>query len=387
MLNHEKYEDLIKIDKNVFKSTFKIQDREFYAYRYGIIDKDYYKKGWVYKECRGITFDEEGDLISRPFQKFYNLNENPLNTEENFDWDNVTGCTEKIDGCLINVIVVRSQIYFKTKSGVNTDEAILCQAWYENHPKKEELRQAILRMCRRFYTPIFEFVYPNKHILDYGKEAKLYFIAMRGIVMGDVLIDRKLTLIKDVVNVLGYDIKFKFEGLKGQKLLQAIKKYQKENTTEEGVVVYFSDGKMVKCKTDWYFRLHSIFGINQDKQFFKFYFDKKLDDVKTVCRNNNFDTKLETIDKIENFIYEYITALVSKIENVLKCDIDVDRRKYYEYIEKSFKDEVFSKILISIAMKVYTYKDVNIQYELFNMLKNKKYNIDILYLEFLKVIW
>ncbi len=250
MLNYELYETLRKKDSNITKHTSVVGGRTIHSYVCLNKDKDFWQKDWDYQECNGITFcDDDNDLISRPLTKIYTLNENPTVLETELNWDNVEAVTQIIEGCMIAPIVVNSQLYFKTKTGI-TEETKICQDWYENHPKKEELRKAILRICRRYYTPIFQFVYQDNHTKQHI-EPRLYFITMRGLILGDEIIKRNHPLIKDVIDVLGYDIKFKFQGLKGQELLQAIKKYQQEIENESGVIVFFKNRKKVKCLTNW----------------------------------------------------------------------------------------------------------------------------------------
>ena len=53
------------------------------------------------RECRGITFRlDTGDLISRPFHKFFNINEKPFTQAAKIDWQNIIYISEKIDGVL-----------------------------------------------------------------------------------------------------------------------------------------------------------------------------------------------------------------------------------------------------------------------------------------------
>lgn len=380
MITLEKYNKLAEENEYITKTTFDVGGRKFHSFNYSsLFDKDFYQKDGYYQECRGLTFDDEdGDLIIRPFKKFYNLNENPKSYENCFDWDRVLAVTEKKDGCMINPIIIKSQIYFKTKSSVS-DEAKICQEWYEKHPKREELRKAILKICRKFYTPIFEFVSPGKHVLE-CKEPQLYFICMRGLFLGDIIFSRQNPLIENMVNVLGCDIELKFKDLKGEELLNSIKQYQKENETEEGVVVYFNDGKMVKCKTDWYFKLHKIFGIEYDKRYFDYYFENKIDDVRSLCNTNKLYERIKKIDDIEEFIKFYLSNMENKIIETLDYVKDeIDRKSYYMKVKNLLKDEDFSDILVSICMMFFNKSGVCIKETLIKMITFNKKNVDKIY--------
>src|SRR5690606_25943070 len=40
----------------------------------------------IRRECRGIKFDRDGNILARPFHKFFNLGEKPEVSEKSVDW-------------------------------------------------------------------------------------------------------------------------------------------------------------------------------------------------------------------------------------------------------------------------------------------------------------
>ena len=52
------------------------------------------------RECRGITFDTEtGDIVSRPYTKFFNLNERQETLQGEVDFNEPHRFLNKLDGC------------------------------------------------------------------------------------------------------------------------------------------------------------------------------------------------------------------------------------------------------------------------------------------------
>ena len=57
--------------------------------------------GWeVRRECRGLIFDDEGRLISRPFHKFFNLGEKEETLPNNVDVTELHHILDKMDGSM-----------------------------------------------------------------------------------------------------------------------------------------------------------------------------------------------------------------------------------------------------------------------------------------------
>jgi RNA ligase len=92
--------------------------------------------GWeVRRECRGLIFDDEGRLISRPFHKFFNLGEKEETLPNNVDVTELHHILDKMDGSMIRPLLlpqtyvlpaarglrekpVKTNLYLATKMGV-----------------------------------------------------------------------------------------------------------------------------------------------------------------------------------------------------------------------------------------------------------------------------
>ncbi len=135
--------------------------------------------GAIRRECRGLIFDLEGRIMSRPFHKFFNVNEKEETQAHMLDLSRPHTVMDKLDGSMIRPVRMDGMVRLATKMGV-TDIAIEAEklldpvqyAWLED-------------MMVEGYTPIFEYVAPtNKIVVDYA-EAKLILTAVRETVTGD----------------------------------------------------------------------------------------------------------------------------------------------------------------------------------------------------------
>jgi hypothetical protein len=54
----------------------------------------------IRRECRGLAFDTEGEIISRPYHKFFNVNEKEETQIDKIDLTHSHIVLEKLDGCL-----------------------------------------------------------------------------------------------------------------------------------------------------------------------------------------------------------------------------------------------------------------------------------------------
>src|SRR5688572_22078349 len=73
----------------------------------------------VRRECRGLAFDLEGRLISRPFHKFFNLGERPETLPGVVDLTQPHVILEKLDGSMIRPVPIGDGYRLGTKTGVS----------------------------------------------------------------------------------------------------------------------------------------------------------------------------------------------------------------------------------------------------------------------------
>lgn len=135
--------------------------------------------GAIRRECRGLIFDLEGRIMSRPFHKFFNVNEKEETQAHMLDLSRPHIVMDKLDGSMIRPVRMHGLIRLATKMGV-TDTAIEAERLID-----EEQYTWLEDMMANGLTPIFEYVAPtNKIVVEYA-EAKLILTAVRETVSGE----------------------------------------------------------------------------------------------------------------------------------------------------------------------------------------------------------
>ena len=226
------------------------------------------------RECRGIIFDTAtGDIIRRPFHKFFNVNEREETQDHVVDLSRPHAILEKLDGSMIAPFIVNGQMIWGTKMGA-TDVAKPVEEFVEAHPNYRQFAKYAIKLG---YTPIFEWCSRKQRIvLDY-REDQLILTAMRDIRTGEYLSRN--------IMINGADLHFipvvrAFE-MHDDMDMKAFVEYVRDLEDLEGFVVRFNDGHMLKLKCHWYLQIHKAKeAILQDRNIVELILDDKLDDIK-----------------------------------------------------------------------------------------------------------
>jgi RNA ligase len=231
----------------------------------------------IRRECRGIIFDTAtGDIIRRPFHKFFNVNEREETQDHAVDLSRGHAILEKLDGSMIAPFIVNGEMIWGTKMGA-TDVAKPVEKFIEAH---SEYRIYAKFMLSRGYTPIFEWCSRKQRIvLDYSED-QLILTAIRDVVSGRYM-SRDLMIINaenyNIPVVRTWDIGLQMDN----KTMNSFVSYVRDLEDLEGFVVRFDDGHMIKLKCDWYVQIHKAKeAILQDRNIVELILDDKLDDIK-----------------------------------------------------------------------------------------------------------
>jgi RNA ligase len=186
--------------------------------------------------CRGLILDFNGNVIAKPFPKFFNYEEHtPLDIpNEYFE------VYEKLDGSLGIIYNYNGEWYVATRGSFHSDQA--------NKAKEMLDRKYPYQTLIPGRTYLAEIIYPqNRIVVDYGTDEKLVMLGCYDNETGlEVTID-------DMVND-GWDVvmKYKTWGESYDLLKEEISK------DKEGYVIRFSGGFRMKIKGEEYVRLHRI---------------------------------------------------------------------------------------------------------------------------------
>jgi RNA ligase len=229
--------------------------------------------------CRGLVLDNEGNVIAKPFPKFFNMEELSDTDIPNKSFE----VFEKMDGSLGIFFYYeeelsderRYNIWFNNNYETGMERFFdpnnlpdFDDPYYEPTPKiKGEWymatrgsftsEQAIkgMEIAKRYnydkicvpgFTYLFEIIYPeNRIVVDYGKDERLVLLSIVNSEGNEIPYDE--------IELDGWDIVNRYDGVNDYtKLKEMI------SNDEEGYVIRFSGGMRMKIKGEEYVRLHRI---------------------------------------------------------------------------------------------------------------------------------
>ena len=135
--------------------------------------------------CRGIVVDGEGNLVARPFQKFWNLDDqrHPETLTANLP-TTAPLLTRKLDGSLGIGYRLDGKWQVATRGAFTSDQAVWASQWLAEHSPS---------IWPEGFTPLFEIVYPDNQIVVRYETSGLILLAMVRIETGEELDYTELT--------------------------------------------------------------------------------------------------------------------------------------------------------------------------------------------------
>lgn len=285
-----------------------------YVYKYS--QETTFSREWdeITLQMRGTVLDEDGNRLSNPFPKFFNLEElEGLNIP--FPKKKPWRVYDKLDGSLVEVFKYKDGVVVATGGSFESIQAQVAQKMlWEKH------KEFMLNL-KDGWTYLFEFIFPeNKIVVDYGSEEKLVLIGVRDLDGYDFNIER--------FENLGFELPESYE-LDIDGILK--KQSRPDFINKEGFVVKWADGFRVKIKYIEYLRLHKLISGVNERFVWEFLKDGK-------------EIELENVpDEVFQFIED------------TKKDLN---KKYVELYERTY--ETFHDILNELPA-VYSQKDFAIK--------------------------
>lgn len=227
----------------------------------------------VARECRGLKFAPDGQILARPFHKFFNIGE--VERPEDISWDQPHVVMDKRDGSMVHPCVVDGAMVFMTRMGI-TDQAQL--AWSYADQAVRDLCAATLAAGQ---TPIFEFTAPENRVVVVYDAPQLTLLAVRETITGRYLPHAELTALAvkhGVPVVQTFDPVADFKAFMAQgRALERV----------EGYVVAFDSGHRLKLKADAYVLRHkALAGVAYEKNLLAWIAEDALDDVLPILHDD-----------------------------------------------------------------------------------------------------
>ncbi len=325
--------DLNLLDSYVHSGSFTKEKHELldifiYGYGHGHSLKRNFNWDNTNQNLRGLIVDKDGNVISRPFKKFFTfkkyLSENTILLAEGQTLKIPSEdfrIFEKVDGTMTVLYWVDDKPYLATQRSFKSLKAKKAtQILYEKYSHTFD-------KLRKDRTYIFEAIYDEtKVLIDYGCEEKLYLLGVIDNMTGDNL------EIEDIGFPMAKEYTKEFSFIKDFRTLESL-----NLSNMEGLVIVYNNGIRIKIKFPWYNESHIL---------------------------------LNKIINYHNGLYN-LTQRFKKLQSI--SEKKLNRKLVLEYYEKGLSNEDIKKNLPDIFYSVGVEEWLNNEYKNY---MNNKYDIN-----------
>jgi RNA ligase len=258
---------------------------------YNYTRKAQYEKLWdnITKSCRGLVLDNQGNVIAKSFDKFFNLEEHSPQEIPNEEFE----VYEKLDGSLGILFWYQGKWILASKGSFTSTQSVKGKQILDEKYNVEPIPKG--------YSTLVEIIYPeNRIVCDYGEDEVLVVLSMISNATGKELDYDSLLKINEET---GLPVIKKYDGIQDYKTLKS--SISKER---EGYVIKFRSGLRVKIKGEDYVHLHKLLTEFSNAHIWEYLKDKK--DITTL---------LDSVpDEFDSWVKNAVKDLVDKYENILK---------------------------------------------------------------------
>lgn len=319
---------LYELDKRVELGLIKRQYHRFLPLIiYCYTDLCQYRQAWdeITLFARGLILDKPGNIIAKPFSKFFNLGEPCCPKLPNTSYV----AFEKLDGSLCTVFYYAGKWNLATKASFENDYTEFASKYISfavNYPE--------------YWTLMTEVVLGND--LDQMKRAVNHDPGL--FILGATDLNKK-------EDVHFNDVHVGWRGPKPKTYFNSIEELLKKAETEEnseGWVLRYENGFRVKIKTSWYLRLFKLIS-NLDKS------------IKEELLNGVNEE--EILSKIPEELQQDAKSLCSKIEdyiNIRQLKVISEFNAFYVSNRKEFALSIANSPDKHLFFNLYDKKDIRI---------------------------
>jgi len=287
---------------------------ELYIYNY--TKKTQIDRLWneTNKLARGLILDFKGNVVVRPFAKFFDQADNVP--------DEPCEITEKLDGSLGIVYQVRDDVFIATRGSFDSEQAIEANKILQTQKScGKTLKEILLSRPVKHVTYLFEIIYPeNRIVVDYGSGRRLIFLDAIETDTGTSLSTER----EHMRRLLPEDhSRVVFSGwYNSEACKEAIASYLSQQNIEGLVVSFPLSNVRWKIKAEPYVVAHKIKYQYTDKHIWKILSGKEDGDINQIIA-------LCVDDEQKKRIQDAISTMLSKFEI---------HRKYVEEVRNVVKD-------------------------------------------------
>lgn len=293
------------------KKEFRINKKVFYTtIDYKVAHQDTFDSPES-RECRGLVFYSNGQIMARRYPKFFNRGER-VDLEDRY-------CTapiqvfEKLDGTLISPILLGEEVRLATRQGL-TKVSIHCE---EDVNPSPPFLQACKELLLQGITPLFEYCSPNHRIILHYDRPSLTLTGARDNVSGEYL----------PLSEISNQLKIPHARELNKDFIKSVKALKEE----EGVVIVYANGFRLKVKSDDYCsRSRLLDPLVEEKNVLYLVIEQKMDDLVGLLDESDYQTLLAYRDEVNSHISKYadeIKSLVDPLKELTSRKKQADRIK------------------------------------------------------------
>lgn len=274
MIERIRQEDVSKLIEDGYLTCQKHEKADIYIYNY--TKKAQFEKVWneFTLACRGLITDAEGNVLYRPFEKFFNLEEHKGEIP-----DTKFSVYEKLDGSLGILYKIDGVPHIATRGSFKSEQAIHATEILQRKYKDVNFDDR--------FTYLFEIIYPeNRIVVDYLNMDDLVLLAILDTKTGERQRTPRTFPMK----------RAKYYKVKDYKALM-----EKPRENFEGFVVEWRNGLRLKMKYEEYKRLHWLVSSVNSKTIWELLRDGS--DIQKLC------------DHVPDEFYEWVKYTAQSIEN------------------------------------------------------------------------
>jgi RNA ligase len=309
-------------------------------------------------ECRGHMFRLDGDavkLVSLPFTKFFNINENPMTMD--LDLSSINFAHDKRDGSLIATFKHDDMICLKSKTAIASDQAL--DATKVMHAD-QRLFDVITDFVNQDYTVIMEYTAPDNRIVLPYQNKELKILGVRNNKHGEYIDYEQLYA--DIPEYMVDDYTASINGTV-EDFIASIPSMK----GIEGFVIGLPSGQRIKIKTEEYLALHRAKdSVYSNKRLFEVVLNEASDDLRSMFHDDEY--VINRITEMENIVGHAYNGLVNSVEQYYSNNKELDRKSYAIKGQQELTKTAFNLAMMKYTGKKPDYKNM--------LLKNFKDYID-----------
>ena len=307
--------------------TYPDNDLILFNYNIHAVINNYWP--WFERVSRGLILNRHtGEVVARPFDKFWNWHETCPIPKPNRRKRNILNVYEKMDGSMGVLYRYNGEYGIATRGSLTSDQAFWATEFF-----REQYGKWVVEPIPDEYTLIFEIIYPeNRIVVDYGEKKSLTLLAIRNRHTGAYLPWDEVEAFNEDWGFY-FDLPMTFDSMRDNANIWGITQISGHvghwDSNKEGVVVEFDNGTRWKIKGAEYCRVHKILSTISFKNILAAVVDGTIDDVLELIPEHF----LEEVNAMVREIRETVLTTHSCVSSYFSmAPKDGTRKEYAQWV-------------------------------------------------------